>query len=74
MPFIFENICLLHPKFRNFFSTWGEDCQENGWDGIKFIRKLKFVKSNLKGWNRITFGDLMKRKSGIILDIKDFIL
>lgn len=42
--------------------------------GIKFIRKLKFVKSNLKGWNRNTFGDLTKRKSGIISDIKDFIL
>ena len=34
------------------------------------MKKLKFVKSKLKGWNKGVFGDLRKRKSTITLDIE----
>ena len=34
------------------------------------MKKLKFVKSKLKGWNRGVFGDLSERKSNIPLDIE----
>ena len=28
------------------------------WEGHKFMRKLKFIKSKLKYWNKVAFGDL----------------
>ena len=34
------------------------------------MKKLKFVKSKLKGWNKGVFGDLRKMKSPITLDIE----
>ena len=34
------------------------------------MRKLKFVKSKLKIWNKVVFGDLKERKLAIILDIE----
>ena len=34
------------------------------------MRKLKFVKSKLKNWNKAVFGDLKERKLAIILDIE----
>ena len=42
---------------------------KDGWEGHKFIRKLKFVKPKLPGWNKGIFGDLRKRKFTITLDI-----
>ena len=43
-PFRFENMWLLHLEFRKCFSTWWQEGQEDGWEGHKFTRKLKFVK------------------------------
>ena len=42
---------------------------KDGWEGHKFMRKLKFVKPKLPGWNKGIFGDLRKRKFTITLDI-----
>ena len=61
---------LLHSEFRKCFSTWWQEDQEDGWEGHKFMRKLKFVKSKLKIWNKAVFGDLKERKLAIILDIE----
>ena len=68
-PFRFEKMWLLHSEFRKCFSTWWQEGQEDGWEGHKFMRKLKFVKSKLKFWNKEVFGDLKERKLAIILDI-----
>ena len=57
-PFRFENMWLLHPEFEENFSDWWQECTVEGWEGHKFMRKLKFVKSKLKDWNKVTFGDL----------------
>ncbi|KAJ9685197.1 hypothetical protein PVL29_017290 [Vitis rotundifolia] len=58
-PFRFENMWLLHPEFKEKFS----------WEGHKFMRKLKFVKSKLKDWNKVAFGDLRERKNLILSDL-----
>ena len=34
-----------------------------------FMRKLKFVKSKLKDWNKVAFGNLRERKNFILLDL-----
>ena len=63
---------LMHPEFKDNFSVWWQECQVNGWEGYRFMRKLKFVKSKLKEWNKDIFGILRERKSTIILNIERF--
>ena len=33
------------------------------------MKKLQFVKSKLKEWNRVSFGDLKEKKKTILTDI-----
>ena len=57
-PFKFENMWPLHPEFKGNFNAWWQKCPVEGWEGHKFIKKLKFIKSKLKYWNKVAFGDL----------------
>ncbi|KAL6346450.1 hypothetical protein AAG906_033246 [Vitis piasezkii] len=47
----FENMWLLHPEFKEKFRDWWQECTVEGWEGHKFMRKLKIIKSKLKEWN-----------------------
>ncbi|KAJ9701102.1 hypothetical protein PVL29_006450 [Vitis rotundifolia] len=60
---------LLHPEFKEKFSDWWQECTVEGWEDHKFMRKLKFVKSKLKDWNKVAFGDLRERKNLILSDL-----
>ena len=51
-PFRFENMWLQHPSFKENFRNWWRGFQGNGWEGHKFMRRLQFVKANLKEWKR----------------------
>nr|CAN75609.1 hypothetical protein VITISV_002943 [Vitis vinifera] len=68
-PFRFENMWLLHPEFKEKFRDWWQECSVEGWEGHKFMRKLKFIKSKLKEWNTRVFGDLRERKKHILTDL-----
>ncbi|RVW17381.1 LINE-1 retrotransposable element ORF2 protein [Vitis vinifera] len=68
-PFRFENMWLLHPEFKEKFRDWWQECTVEGWEGHKFMRKLKFIKSKLKEWNIVVFGDLRERKKHILTDL-----
>ena len=68
-PFRFENIWLQHPSFKECFKSWWSGFQGTGWEGHKFMRKLQFVKANLKEWNKVSFGVLNERKKSILKDI-----
>ena len=68
-PFRFENMRLLHLEFKENFSAWWQECSIEGWEGHKFMRKVKFVKSKLKDWNKVAFGDSRERKNSIISDL-----
>ncbi|RVX16773.1 LINE-1 retrotransposable element ORF2 protein [Vitis vinifera] len=65
----FENMWLLHPEFKEKFRDWWQECTVEGWEGHKFMRKLKFIKSKLKEWNIVVFGDLRERKNHILTDL-----
>ena len=71
-PFRFENMWLMHLEFKDNFSVWWQECQVNGWEGYRFMRKLKFVKSKQNEWNKDIFGILREWKSTIIPDIERF--
>ena len=66
---------LLHLEFRIILQHGGKSVRKYftscGWEGHKVLRKLKFVKSKFKIWNKDTFGDLRERKSDIILGMKN---
>ncbi|RVX07687.1 hypothetical protein CK203_021949 [Vitis vinifera] len=68
-PFRFENMWLLHPEFKEKFRDWWQECTVEGWEGHKFMRKLKFIKSKLKEWNIVAFGDLRERKKHILSEL-----
>ncbi|RVW28221.1 hypothetical protein CK203_083720 [Vitis vinifera] len=68
-PFRFENMWLLHPEFKEKFRDWWQEYTVEGWEGHKFMRKLKFIKSKLKEWNIVAFGDLRERKKHILSDL-----
>ncbi|KAL6328045.1 hypothetical protein AAG906_033313 [Vitis piasezkii] len=51
-PFRFENMWLQHPNFKESFRSWWRGFQGNEWEGHKFMRRLQFVRANLKEWNK----------------------
>ena len=63
---------LQHPSFKECFRSWWRGFQGTGWEGHKFIRKLQFVKANLKKWNKVSFGELNERKKSILNDLANF--
>ncbi|RVX09326.1 LINE-1 retrotransposable element ORF2 protein [Vitis vinifera] len=65
----FENKWLFHPEFKEKCRDWWQECTVEGWEGHKFMRKLKFIKSKLKEWNTRVFGDLRERKKHILMDL-----
>ena len=71
-PFRFENMWLQHPSFKENFRNWWRGFQGNGWEGLKFMKRLQFVKANLKEWNKVSFGELKERKKSILNDLANF--
>ncbi|XP_028121753.1 uncharacterized protein LOC114318966 [Camellia sinensis] len=67
----FENMWLEHRSFKEFFKGWWENGRVHGWEGFKFMRKLRGVKDNLKVWKREVFGDIGAVKAGLIRDIEE---
>ncbi|GMQ08395.1 hypothetical protein CsSME_00052136 [Camellia sinensis var. sinensis] len=61
-PFRFENMWLEHPSFKEAFEEWWNTATYQGWEGYKFMRKLKVIKENVKQWNREIFGNLESTK------------
>ncbi|RVW15154.1 Transposon TX1 uncharacterized 149 kDa protein [Vitis vinifera] len=62
-PFRFENMWLQHPNFKESFRSWWRGFQRNEWEGHKFMRRLQFVKANLKEWNKV-----LENESGLVLN------
>lgn len=62
MGFKFENLWLQHHSFLESVKGWWDECLVPGWEGYKFMKKLKHVKEKLKVWNVDVFGDIKVRK------------
>jgi hypothetical protein len=75
-PFRFENLWLEHPSFKeNFKKWWGEE-SVYGWEGFKFMRKLRGVKEKIKVWSKETYGNAGSEKKDLEelikqLDVED---
>lgn len=51
---------ISHHDFKACIKEWWEECDVEGWQGYRFMRKLKFLKGKLKQWNVEVFGDILK--------------
>ncbi|KAL8472644.1 hypothetical protein ACS0TY_029740 [Phlomoides rotata] len=57
-PFRFMNSWIEHPQYKAFFlEKWNSYCIE-GWAAFRLKEKLKLFKSDLRGWNKVIFGDI----------------
>ena len=61
-PFRFEKMGLHHKSFNSDFKKWWKDIVPSGWEGHKFMTKLKLIKEKVKIWNVEAFGDLRLEK------------
>ena len=70
-PFRFENAWLEDRSFKGYFKYWWKNCRPQGWEGFKFMRMLKAVKENLRGWKHEVFGDSTKLKAELVRGIEE---
>ena len=70
-PFRFENMWLNHKSFSSFFGKWWEETVTSGWEGYKFLSKLKIIKGKVKKWNEEVFGDMRLQKQSMLRRIKE---
>ena len=64
-PFRFENSWLRHPEFKEKLKEWWRQETFQGWEGYKFMKKLKFLKGKIKHWSREKFGEVGKVKEEV---------
>ena len=70
-PFRFENIWLEHKFFGREFVKWWKEKEEVGWEGYKFLSKLRNVKGRVKQWNQEVFGDLRLKEATLTRRLKE---
>ncbi|GMP24068.1 hypothetical protein CsSME_00001462 [Camellia sinensis var. sinensis] len=54
-----------------YFKDWWESGRVHGWEGFKFMRKLRGVEDNFKVWKHEVFGDLNEVKVESVWDIEE---
>ncbi|KAK9928967.1 hypothetical protein M0R45_026080 [Rubus argutus] len=69
-PFRFENMWLEHPSFKENFKIWWEEESFQGWEGFKFMRKLRSLKQKIKVWSKEVFGEVGSEKKEVEILIK----
>ncbi|XP_028074483.1 uncharacterized protein LOC114276846 [Camellia sinensis] len=57
-PFKFINAWLSHPSFISEVKKRWEKAQVQRWAGFRVIRKLNLLRSHLRMWNKVVFGNI----------------
>lgn len=69
-PFRFEAFWLSHPEFKEFIQTTWQTCNPMAPTKMaRFQKKIKFLKGEIKKWNKNTFGNIFKEKEILIQEI-----
>ncbi|PON49927.1 hypothetical protein TorRG33x02_315920, partial [Trema orientale] len=58
-----------HNNFSKEFGRWWNETTTTGWEGYKFLNKLRLVKDKLKKWNMKVFGDMRMVKQSLLTRI-----
>ena len=56
---------LEHKGFNKAFDKWWKECSVQGWEGYKFLSRLKSMKFLVKRWNLEIFGDLRMKEEDL---------
>ena len=56
---------LEHKDFDKAFEKWWKECMFQGWEGYKFLSRLKSIKGLVKKWNLEVFGDLRLKEGDL---------
>ena len=59
--------------FNSDFAKWWNDSVPSGWEGLKFMKKLKLIKGKMKKWNAEVFGDMKSKKQSLLRRIKKLV-
>eukprot|EP00253_Pinus_taeda_P031502 PITA_31502 len=71
-PFRFEAFWLTHPTFKDFIkNTWASFIPPEGSKMYQLQQKLRFLKGNIKRWNRETFGNIFDAQKELHKELKD---
>lgn len=71
-PFRFEASWLTHPTFKDFIrQNWNNSPPTEGSKMFQFQQKLKFLKFQLKNWNKEIFGNIFKAQQHLNQQMKD---
>ena len=62
IPIRFENMWLKEEGFKEMVRDWWHSGRASGTNSYVVMEKLKTLKSNLKLWNKNTFGRAEERK------------
>ncbi|KAL8509567.1 hypothetical protein ACS0TY_016697 [Phlomoides rotata] len=57
-PFRFMNSWIEHPQFKAFFLEKWNSYSIEGWAAFRLKEKLKLFKCDLRGWNKVIFGNI----------------
>ena len=71
IPFIFENMWLKEEGFKEMVRDWWHSSRVSGTNSFAVVEKLKTLKSNMKIWNKNTFGRVEERKKEAIQRLDD---
>jgi len=71
-PFRFEAFWLTHPEFHEFIrTTWQNLNSSEGTKMAQFQKKLKYLKEEIKRWNKFTFGNIFKSKEHLTQEMNE---
>ncbi|KAL8547280.1 hypothetical protein ACS0TY_006850 [Phlomoides rotata] len=60
-PFKFFNQWIQHQEYRTLIEKVWAESSVSGWAGFVIKEKLKILKSELKGWSKVVFGELERK-------------
>ena len=71
IPFRFDNAWLEYKHFGRDFEKWWKEVSVDGWEGYKWMKRLRKIKPCVKKWNNEVFGDLRLIEAGLCNRLKE---
>lgn len=71
-PFRFEACWLSHPTFKDFINNaWNSFTAPEGSRMFQLQQKLKYLKAQIKTWNKETFGNIFQAQQNLNMEMRE---
>jgi len=64
-PFKFENMWFKDPSFMELVKQWWTQINQEGFKFFNIVTKLKYIKKNIKVWNKECFKNIFEEKRNV---------